>query len=136
MRIRMYCLAAAMWLIASTAAAQGVLTEADALVRLSTESPQVRAIQSALEIAGADALAASRWPNPRLTYDRESVAGVTEHMTTVIQPLPITGRRGLAFLENSGELLQMIACASQLSLARLRRLEIGERQPQIGSNPA
>jgi len=46
-------------------------------------------------VARADVLAAGRWPNPRLTFDRESVAGVTENMTMVAQPLPITGRRGL-----------------------------------------
>ncbi len=40
-------------------------------------------------------LAAGRWPNPRLTLDRESVAGVTEYLTMVSQSLPITGRRGL-----------------------------------------
>jgi outer membrane protein, heavy metal efflux system len=71
------------------------LTESDALSRLSQESPRVRAIRSSVEIARADVLAAQRWPNPRLTIDRESVAGVTEYLTMVAQPLPITGRRGL-----------------------------------------
>ena len=36
-----------------------------------------------------------RWPNPRVTFNREAVAGVTENMVTVTQPLPVTGRRGL-----------------------------------------
>src|SRR5213595_375750 len=71
------------------------LTESEALARLSSESPRVRAIRSSIEIARADVLAAQRWPNPRLTLDRESVAGVTEYLTMVAQPLPITGRRGL-----------------------------------------
>jgi outer membrane protein, heavy metal efflux system len=71
------------------------LTESEALTRLSSESPRVRAIRSSIEIARADVLAAQRWPNPRLTVDRESVAGVTEYLTMVTQPLPITGRRGL-----------------------------------------
>ena len=71
------------------------LTESDALSRLSQESPRVRAIRSSVEIARADVLAAQRWPNPRLTIDRESVAGVTEYLTMVAQPLPITGQRGL-----------------------------------------
>src|SRR5215212_10081041 len=70
------------------------LTESDALARLSPASPRVRAIRSAVDVARADVLAAGRWPNPRLTVDREAVAGVTETMTTVLQPLPITGRRG------------------------------------------
>jgi cobalt-zinc-cadmium efflux system outer membrane protein len=71
------------------------LTESEALSRLSSESPRVRAIRSSTDIARADVLAAQRWPNPRLTVDRESVAGVTEYLTMVAQPLPITGRRGL-----------------------------------------
>ena len=36
-------------------------------------------------LARADVLAAGRWPNPRVTFDRESVAGVTEYMTMVAQ---------------------------------------------------
>ncbi len=78
------------------AVAQSItLTEADALARLSPTSPRVRAIRAGIDLARADVLAASRWPNPRITFDRESVAGVTEDMTMVAQVLPITGRRGL-----------------------------------------
>lgn len=71
------------------------LSEPEALARLSSESPRVLAIRSSIDVARADVLAAQRWPNPRLAVDRESVAGVTEYLTTVAQPLPITGRRGL-----------------------------------------
>jgi cobalt-zinc-cadmium efflux system outer membrane protein len=46
-------------------------------------------------MARAEQLAAGRWPNPRVTFNRESVAGSTENMFLVTQPLPITGRRGL-----------------------------------------
>ena len=70
------------------------LTESDALMRLSPASPRVRAIRSSIDVARADVLAANRWPNPRVTFDREAVAGVTENMTMVSQALPITGRRG------------------------------------------
>jgi outer membrane protein, heavy metal efflux system len=70
-----------------------MLTEADALTRLSTTSPRVRAIRAATDIARVDILTAERWPNPRLTIDRESVGGVTEYISVVAQPLPITGRR-------------------------------------------
>ncbi len=77
------------------AAAQTALSEADSLARLSMDSPRVRAIRSAVDVARADALNAGRWPNPRLNVDRESVAGVSETLTTVLQPLPITGRRTL-----------------------------------------
>jgi cobalt-zinc-cadmium efflux system outer membrane protein len=80
----------------SGAGAQSLnLTESEALARLSAESPRARAARTAVELARADVLAAARWPNPRVTWDRESVAGITEHIVTVAQPLPITGRRGL-----------------------------------------
>ena len=72
------------------------LTESEVLARLSPDSPRVRAIRAATDVARADVLAAGRWPNPRLTIDRESVAGITEYLTMVSQPLPITGRRDLA----------------------------------------
>ena len=69
------------------------LTESEALARLSPASARVRAIRSSIDVARADVLAASRWPNPRVTFDREAVAGVTENMVMVSQALPITGRR-------------------------------------------
>ena len=95
MRTAVLCAIVAM-VVPSHARAQSVpLTEADALARLSPDSPRLRAIRAAVDVARADVLAAGRWPNPRLTFDRESVAGVTENMTMVAQPLPITGRRGL-----------------------------------------
>ena len=71
------------------------LSETEALARLSAESPRVRAIRAAIEVAGADVLVAGRWPNPRLSFGREAAGGASETMTTVAQPLPITGRRGL-----------------------------------------
>ena len=71
------------------------LTEAEALARVSNDSPRVRAITAAVDLARADVLAAARWPNPRFTFDRESVAGTTEHIISVTQPLPISGRRGV-----------------------------------------
>jgi cobalt-zinc-cadmium efflux system outer membrane protein len=95
MRTRTWCVAAALVCLSRLAAAQIVLSEADALARLSAESARVRAIRASIDVARAEALAASRWPNPRVTFNRESVAGVTENMFLVAQPLPITGRRGL-----------------------------------------
>jgi len=70
------------------------LTESEALLRFSPSSPRVRVIRSSIDVARVEVLAASRWPNPRVTLDREAVAGVTENMTMVSQALPITGRRG------------------------------------------
>jgi len=94
MRKAALCGALAAALVPSGVAAQSLmLTESDALARLSTTSPRVRAIRAATDITRVDILSAGRWPNPRLTIDRESVGGVTEYLTMVAQPLPITGRR-------------------------------------------
>jgi cobalt-zinc-cadmium efflux system outer membrane protein len=71
------------------------LTESEALARLSPDSPRVQAIRAGVEITRVDVLTAGRWPNPQPGVTRESVAGVTEYLTTVSQLLPITGRRGL-----------------------------------------
>ncbi len=95
MRTRTWCVAAVLLSFGAPATSQTVLSEADALARLSPDSPRVRAIRASVDVVRADVLAAGRWPNPRLTFNRESVAGITENMVTVTQPLPITGRRGL-----------------------------------------
>src|SRR3982751_6107496 len=96
MRSVVLCAALAMAFLPRCAYAQSLsLTEADALARLSVESPRVRAIRAGTDLVRAEALSAQRWPNPRVTVDRESVAGVTEYLTMVAQPLPITGRRRL-----------------------------------------
>ena len=88
--------AIAMALVPAGVGAQTLsLTELDALARLSPDSPRVRAIRAAVDVARADVLSVGRWPNPRLSVDRESVAGVSETLSTVLQPLPITGRRTL-----------------------------------------
>ena len=93
MRTRPWCVVAALVLVSAPTAGQTGLSETEALARLSPQSPRVRAIQSAVDVARADVLAAGRWPNPRVTFDRESVAGITENITMVAQVLPITGRR-------------------------------------------
>src|SRR5262245_43261531 len=95
MRTRTLCVAAALVCLARSVAAQSVLSEADALARLSDESPRVRAIRASVDVVRADAIAAGRWPNPRFTYNREAVAGVTENMFLFTQSVPISGRRGL-----------------------------------------
>ena len=83
-------------LLPSRVGAQSLpLTESEVLARLSPNSPRVRAIRAAIDVARADVLSAARWPNPRVTFDRESVAGITENMTMVSQALPINGSRRL-----------------------------------------
>ena len=97
MRTCIVRVAIALALMPAVAGAQSLsLTESEVLARVSVDSPRVRAIRAAADVARADVLAAARWPNPRLTVDRESVAGITEYLTMVAQPLPITGRRGFA----------------------------------------
>ena len=110
MRIRTWCVAVAWVSLGVPAATQTVLSEADALARLSTDSPRVRAILAAIDVARADILAAGRWPNPRASFTRESAASVTENMVTLTQVLPITGRRGLE-----------VSAASALAEASARR---------------
>src|SRR5262245_61566560 len=96
MRGAVLCVAMSVTLVPFNARAQSLmLTESEALARLSNDSPRVRAIRAGIDVARVDVLAASRWPNPMVTVDRESVAGVTEYLTMVAQPLPITGRRAL-----------------------------------------
>jgi len=109
----------------AAASAQSLsLTESEALARLSADSPRVRAIRAGVELTRADVLAASRWPNPTFTLDRESVAGVTEYLTMVSQPLPITGRRGFDTQSASA----MVAATSSRADDDVRRLRADMRQ--------
>jgi outer membrane protein, heavy metal efflux system len=96
MRIAVFCAALTVAMVPVSARAQSpALTESEALARLSVDSPRVRAIRGAIDVARADVLAAGRFPNPRVMLDREAVAGTTEYLTRVGQALPITGYRGL-----------------------------------------
>jgi outer membrane protein, heavy metal efflux system len=138
MRARVCSIGAVLWLLSAPAVAQTVLSEADALAKLSPESPRVKAIRAQIDIARAEVIAASRWPNPRVTYDRESVAGVTEGMTTVMQPLPITGRRGLetravsalvdAASQRAGDDMRRARADLRLAYAALQASQTRERE--------
>src|SRR5262245_14564341 len=110
-------LAAAFWPARGTAQSLN-LTESDALARLSLDSPRARAPRAAVDVARADVLNAARWPNPRVIWDRESVAGVTETMVMVSQPLPITGRRGFDIKAAS----EMVSASSSRADDEVRRL--------------
>jgi cobalt-zinc-cadmium efflux system outer membrane protein len=99
------------------------LTEAQALAQLTPDNPRVRAINAPVDVARADVLAAGRWPNPRVTYDRESVAGVTEHLAMVGQVLPITGRRPLEVSAAAA----LVDAASGRAGDQLRRLRVDLR---------
>lgn len=94
------------------------LTESDALERLSMDSPRVRAVRAATDLARVDVLAARRRPNPRVTFDRESVSGVAEDIARVTQPLPIAGRRRLETEAASA----MVVASSNRADDEVRRL--------------
>jgi outer membrane protein, heavy metal efflux system len=120
MRSVVLCATLAALILPSSAGAQSLpLTEAEALARLSPASPRVRAIGAAVDVARADVLAAGRWPNPRVTFDREAVAGVTENMAMVSQALPITGRRGLE-VQAASALLDASSSRADEALRRAR----------------
>ena len=129
MRTVVLCATLAAVILPPNAGAQSLpLTETEALARLSSASPRVRAIRAAVDVGRADVLAAGRWPNPRLTFDREAVAGVTENMVMVTQALPITGRRGLE-VEAASALVDASSGRADDALRRARadlRLAFGQ----------
>jgi len=94
------------------------LTEAQALERLSNESPRVKALRAGVDVTRADVLAANRLPNPRVTYNREAVAGIAEHMLMVAQSLPVSGRRAI----DVGGALARVDAASSRADDQVRRL--------------
>ena len=123
----------------SSARAQTLsLTESEALARLSPESPRVRAIRAAVEVARADVHAAGRWPNPRVTFDREAVAGTTEYIVSVGQLLPINGQRGLqvdaasalvdASVSRADEQVRRARADLRVAFAQLAAAQVRERE--------
>jgi len=113
------CCAAAAQPVLGQTSAPLVLSEADAIARLSPDSPRVRAIRSGIDLARADVLAASRWPNPQLYVDREAVSGISETITAVIQPLPITGRRKFE-IESASALVDATSLRADDAVRRAR----------------
>jgi outer membrane protein, heavy metal efflux system len=147
MRTRTWCVVPALLLFSVPAMGQTILTEADALARLSPESPRVRAIRASVDLARADVLAAARWPNPRATVNREAVAGIAETMVTLTQLLPITGRRSLeigaasALVEASARRAddelrrarsELRAAYADLVTAQVRETELTRTRTRIG----
>jgi outer membrane protein, heavy metal efflux system len=119
MRMRIVRAAIAAFVVPVTGGAQSLsLTESQALERLSMDSPRVRAIRASADVARADALAAGRWPNPRVTVNRESAVGITEYISTVGQVLPLTGKRGLSIRAASAH----ADAASSRADERIRRV--------------
>jgi cobalt-zinc-cadmium efflux system outer membrane protein len=120
MRTVVLCAALLTAAVPSRAGAQPLsLTESEALARLSPDGARVRAIRASIDVSRADVLAAGRWPNPRVTANRESVAGVRELITTVSQPLPVTGRRRFEILASSA-LLEASSTRADDAIRRAR----------------
>ncbi len=120
MRALSKCAALLVLMTPASVSAQPVpITESDLLSRITESALRVQAIQSAIDVARADVLAASRWPNPRVTFDREAAAGVTENIATVGQILPITGRRGLE-IRAASALVEASASRAADEVRRLR----------------
>jgi cobalt-zinc-cadmium efflux system outer membrane protein len=120
MRIAVICAALVSAFSAADAGAQSLtLTEADALARLSADSPRARAARTGVEIARADVVSARRWPNPRITYDREAVTGIAETIVIVAQPLPVTGRRGFE-VQAASALVDATSSRADEDIRRLR----------------
>ena len=59
MRTRTWCVAGALLCLASPAAAQTVLSEADVLAQLSADSPRLRAIRAAIDVARREGMRTS-----------------------------------------------------------------------------
>lgn len=112
----------------SPAAAQGTMTESDAVARVSLESPRARAIRATVDVARADARVAGLWPNPSVSLSREAVAGTSEQFVLLSQTLPITGRLGLA-----SESAAAAVRAAELRVDDvLRRLRVDARRAYVG----
>ena len=71
------------------------LTEREALLRLSSASPQARALALQVELARATARTEGLPPNGSIALSREDASGVAETYFLYQQSLPITGRRNL-----------------------------------------
>src|SRR5688572_20299362 len=119
MRTFFVCAAFAAVVLPASARAQTVtLTESEALAQLGTASPRVLAARAGVDIVRADILAAARWPNPRVTFNREAVAGIAEDMLMVSQVLPVTGRRRL----DMSAVTARVEATSQRAEDRIRRV--------------
>ena len=114
------------------------MTEAEALAQLTADSPRALSLAAATDAVRADVMAAGRWPNPHVTYNRESASGIAEHMLTVSQVLPVTGRRQLAVdaaaarveasLSRGGEQLRRLRAELRLAFTSLYAAQTRERE--------
>jgi outer membrane protein TolC len=94
------------------------LTERDALARLMTHDPRIRALDARVEEVRASQAERTLWPNPSATVSRESLPNAHDIFLLARQELPISGRRGR--LETAGRLAVDVAQAE----ARFERVQL------------
>jgi outer membrane protein, heavy metal efflux system len=78
------------------------LTEREALARFVTGDPRIRALNARIDEVRATHAERTLWPNPSITFSRESVLGAHDTFLLGRQELPISGRR--ARLQTAGRL--------------------------------
>jgi cobalt-zinc-cadmium efflux system outer membrane protein len=115
--MRLVFLLSAAVLVARPSCAQQ-LSERDAVARLLSEDPRLRAISARIDQVRAAQADRTLWPNPSATFSRESVAETHDSFLLLRQELPISGRR--ADLRSAGRFAVDAAEAE----ARRDRLEL------------
>jgi outer membrane protein TolC len=98
--------------------AQSGLTEAEALRRFVASDPRIRALQAHIDQVRATQAERTLWPNPSVTYSRESVSSAHDTFLLASQEFPIAGRR--ARLRVAGERAVEVAQAE----ARVQALQL------------
>ena len=69
------------------------LTEGEAVARFMANNPRIRALNARIEEVRAVHAERALWPNPSLTFARESVFNTDDTFLLARQELPISGRR-------------------------------------------
>jgi outer membrane protein, heavy metal efflux system len=125
------CVAAVLSCAAVSASAQvtgpadpaSTLTEDQAIDRLLAHDPGVRALRTRVDEVRAAAVDRARWPDPSVTFNRESVADTSDTFYVGRQELPVSGRLGLlreagALAEESTDADVRFAIAQRISELR------------------
>ncbi len=69
------------------------LTEGEAVARFMANNPRIRALNARIEEVRAVHAERALWPNPAVTFSRESVFNIEDTFLLARQELPISGRR-------------------------------------------
>ena len=94
------------------------LTEREAVARFLSNDPRVRALNARIDEVRATQAERTLWPNPSVTFSRESVLGAHDTFVLARQDLPISGRR--ARLRTAGGL----AVEASQAEARFERVQL------------